>query len=250
VPAEQGGQAPPSPEDWPGERIRNPNKSSVTYPTRIHLARWLEEEAKRAAADFGRFRVLDIGCGRKPYFPYFAQNADEYVGVDIDIENPMADLHAPVEDLPVADESFDVVLCTQVLEHCGVPDQAVTELYRVAAPGGRVLASTHGVQVYHPSPEDHWRWTHTGLELQFLRNAAWRSVTVAPAGGTATCLASMTGIYLDILFRRIHLAPLAKGLVWLLNSSGAALDGRVSSLRATRPGSIFLNYHVVAEKAP
>ena len=236
-------------DDWPGEKHRQPKKSSVTYGTRVHLAQWLQGEAQRAAADFGRFRVLDIGCGRKPYFPYFAHNADEYVGVDIDIDNPMADLHAPVEDLPVEDDSFEVVLCTQVLEHCGDPDQAVTELHRVTAPGGRVLASTHGAQVYHPSPEDHWRWTHTGLELLFLRNAGWRSVTVQPAGGTATCLASLTGVYLDILFRRVHLSPMAEGLVWLLNSTGAGLDRRIPSLRAAKPGSIFLNYHVVAEKS-
>jgi SAM-dependent methyltransferase len=236
-------------EGWPGEKHRNPKKSSVTYPTRYHLARWLQEEAQRAGTDLGRFRVLAIGCGKKPYLPYFAENADAYIGVDVDIENPMADLHAPIEDLPVEDESFEVVLCTQVLEHAGDPDQAVTELFRVTTPGGRVLASTHGVQVYHPAPEDHWRWTHSGLELLFLRNAPWRSVKVYPAGGTATCLASMTGIYLDLLFRRIHLTPVAKGSVWLLNTSGAALDRRLPALRATRPGSIFLNYHVVAEKA-
>jgi len=234
---------------WPGELHRKPKRSSVTYPTRVHLARWLEEEAQRAARDFGRYRVLDVGCGKKPYFPYFAANVDEYVGIDIDMDNPMADMLAPVEDLPVEDESFDVVLCTQVLEHAGVPDQAVTELYRVTKPGGRVLASTHGVQVYHPSPEDHWRWTHSGLELLFLRNAAWSSVTVRPAGGTATCLASMSAIYLDLLFRRMHMTPVAKSLVWGLNTSGPALDRRIPALRATRPGSIFLNYHVVAEKA-
>jgi SAM-dependent methyltransferase len=235
-------------DDWPGENRRHPRRSSVTYATRAHLARWLEAEAARAAADLGRFRVLDIGCGQKPYFPYFAPYANEYVGVDIDFENPMADLHAPVEDIPVEDASFDLVLCTQVLEHAGDPDQAVTELHRVTAPGGRVLASTHGVQVYHPAPEDHWRWTHTGLQLLFLRNAPWSSISVQPAGGTATCLAAMTGIYLDLLFRRAHLAPVAKGLVWLTNTSGAALDRRIPGLRAARPGAIFVNYHVVADK--
>ena len=244
-----GEHAPPL-ELWPGERARNPKRSSVNYPTRHHLSRWLEAEADRAAQDFGRFRVLDIGCGQKPYYPYFAPNVDEYVGVDLDFENTLADLHAPVEDLPVEDASFDVVVCTQVLEHAGDPDQAVTELYRVTGPGGRVLVSTHGVQVYHPAPEDHWRWTHTGLELLFLRNAPWRSVTVTPAGGTATCLAATSGIYVDLLFRRVHLTPVAKGLVWVLNTSGAALDRRVPALRDTRPGSIFLNYHVVAEKNP
>ena len=43
------------------------------------------------------------------------------------------------------DGAFDVVLCTQVLEHVEDPAQAVRELHRVTSPGGRVLASTHGV---------------------------------------------------------------------------------------------------------
>jgi hypothetical protein len=37
--------------------------------------------------------------------------------------------------------------------------------------------------------------------------------------------------------------------VSLLNTAGPALDSRVPSLRAMQPGSLFLNYHVVAEKA-
>lgn len=238
----------PTLAEWPGGKRRNPPRSDPTYAVRFHLARWMEAEAKRAEADFGRFRVLDIGCGQKPYYPYFAEAADEYVGVDLVEDNPMADLHAPVEDLPVADGSFEVVLCTQVLEHAGVPDQAIAELHRVTAPGGRVLVSTHGVQVYHPSPVDHWRWTHTGLESLFLRNGAWRSVDVRPAGGIATCLTAIAAIYVSLAFRRAHLGLIGKGLVWLLNTAGAALDRRFPGSRAMRPGSIFLNYHVVAEK--
>src|SRR5581483_6226449 len=157
-------------EDWPGDAHRNPRRSWVTYPVRVHLARWLRDEADRAAAEYGSYRVVDIGCGKKPYYPYFAPYASEYVGIDIDESNPYADLYGEVEDLPAADGVFDVVLCSQVLEHTGDPDRAVSELWRVCAPGGRVLASTHGVQVYHPAPVDHWRWTHTGLELLFLRN--------------------------------------------------------------------------------
>ena len=235
--------------EWPGQLRRNPPRSSPTFLLRAPLSAWLQDEARRAAERYGSYRLLDVGCGVKPYYPFFEESASEYVGVDV-VENPAADVHGSVEALPVPDASFEVVLCTQVLEHTGDPDQAVAELYRVAAPGGRVLVSTHGVQVYHPAPEDHWRWTHSGLELLFLRNGPWRSVEVFPAGGTATCLAATTGIYVDLLFRRIHLTPVAKGLVWLLNSSGAALDRRVPSLRETRPGSIFLNYHVVAEKGP
>ena len=132
--------------------------------------------------------MLDVGCGIKPYRPFFDPFIESYVGVDIG--NPAADLEGSAEALPVEDGSFDIVLCTQVLEHVEDPEQAVRELHRVASPGGRVLASTHGVQVYHPSPTDYWRWTHAGLELMFGRSAAWQAVHVTPVGGAATCLAA------------------------------------------------------------
>ncbi len=126
--------------------------------------------------------MLDVGCGVKPYYPYFASVASDYVGVDV-VENPAAELLGSVEALPVEDASFDVVLCTQVLEHCDDPAQAVRELRRVTAPGGRVLCSTHGVQVYHPSPVDYWRWTHEGLRRVFEQNADWSSLDRRAGGG-------------------------------------------------------------------
>ena len=232
--------------DWPGAERRDPPSTSATWVVRHALARWLRAQAAELRAG-PRVRILDVGCGVKPYYPFFRDVASEYVGVDV-VENPVAELLGPVEALPVEDESFDVVLCTQVLEHSDDPAQAVRELRRVTRPGGRVLASTHGVQVYHPSPEDYWRWTHTGLELLFLRNGRWASVAVEPAGGMATCVAAVTGRYADLLFRRARLAPVAKGVVWLLNTAGAAIDRHVPALRETKPGSIFLNYHVLARK--
>jgi SAM-dependent methyltransferase len=220
----------------------------VTYVVRSALAAWVAQEARRAAADYGRYRVLDVGCGVKPYYPFFQPHAAEYVGVDID--NPAADLTGSVDELPVPDGSFDVVLCTQVLEHAADPERAVRELWRAAAPGGRVLASTHGVQVYHPAPEDYWRWTHAGLERLFRRAAQWRSVEVAPAAGAASCLAAMADVYVDLLCRRARLVALGRGLVWLANTAGTALDRRFTALREPVPGSLFVNYHVVAEKWP
>jgi len=231
---------------YPGEEHRRPRKSGITFHVRAALSAWLEQEAARAASDLGRYRVLDVGCGIRPYYPYFEPFASEYVGVDV--ENPAADLEGSVEALPVEDTSFDVVLCTQVLEHVEHPGQAVRELYRVTAPGGRVLASTHGVQVYHPSPTDYWRWTHAGLAAMFERSGGWASVTVTPVGGAATCLAAMSAVYADLLFRKAHLTPIARASVWTLNSVGGLVDRAVPSLRAPIPGSLFLNFHVVAEK--
>jgi SAM-dependent methyltransferase len=205
------------------------------------LAEWLRAQACELESQ-APVRVLDVGCGPKPYYPFFAHVSSEYIGVDV-VENPAAELRGPVEALPVEDASFDVVLCTQVLEHCDDPAQAVRELRRVTAPGGRVLASTHGVQVYHPSPVDYWRWTHEGLRRIFEQNAEWSALTVDAAAGTASALAMLLGTYVEIALRR---TPLSRPPVWMLNRLGAALDARSATLREPVPGSLIPNLHVVA----
>jgi len=226
--------------NWPGANRRNPPRTSPTWVVRHALAEWLQAQA--ASLEGGQVRILDVGCGVKPYYPFFAAVSSEYIGVDV-VENPAAELLGPVEALPVEDASFDVVLCTQVLEHCDDPEQAVRELHRVTRRGGRVLASTHGVQVYHPSPQDYWRWTHTGLTRLFERNTEWSSLSVAPGAGSASGLAMLLATFTEFAFRRSFLA---KGPVSLLNRAGAALDTRSARLRDPVPGSLIPNFHVVA----
>jgi ubiquinone/menaquinone biosynthesis C-methylase UbiE len=210
---------------------------------RSALARWLQAQADDLR-DGPPVRILDVGCGVKPYYPFFAAVADEYVGLDV-VEKPTADLVGRVEDLPVEDGSFDVVLCTQVLEHCDDPAQAVRELHRVTKPGGRVLVSTHGVQVYHPSPVDYWRWTHEGLRRLFATEAEWASLSVTPAAGTGGGLAMLLGYYVEMALRRTFLA---RGPVWLLNRAGTALDAHVQRLREPAPGTLIPNLHLVARR--
>ena len=170
-------------EAWPGDNRRSPRVSSATWLVRLEPGRLAPRRggcggsSLRATARAGR------RLRRQAVLPALRRVRRSYVGVDV-VENAMAELLGPVEDLPVDDASFDVVLCTQVLEHCDDPAQAVRELRRVTAPGGRVLASTHGVQVYHPSPHDYWRWTHEGLRRLFAEHAEWEelgfSLQVAP----------------------------------------------------------------------
>lgn len=226
----------------------DPPRSMPTYAVRKPLVRWLTEQASEAYAAIGDYRVLDVGCGQKPYEPLFAPFATAYVGVD-SVENPRAELLGPIEALPIEDGSYDVVLCNQVLEHCDDPRQAVSELRRVTAPGGRVLASTHGVMAYHPSPTDYWRWTHTGLEKIFLDGGDWASVRVTPSSGTTACLGMLFSMYLDLSFRRLHLGVVARPLVAGVNTISEAIDNASVRLREPSPGTLFANFHVVAEAA-
>jgi SAM-dependent methyltransferase len=216
----------------------DPKPTSVQYAVRKPLLAWLR------AQDMRGLRVLDVGCGDRPY-EQLLTGAAEIVGFDVP-GNPHADLHGSIDALPVEDASFDVVLCLQVLEHVPDPAAAVRELRRVVRPGGRVLLSTHGIYPYHPNPDDLWRWTHQGLERLFLKNAEWASVTVRPGAGTALTLAMLYGHLMDLLAKRLHIRGLATPYVALVNLAGEAIDRGIPALRSTIPGTLHANYHVEA----
>jgi SAM-dependent methyltransferase len=221
--------------------------SSPTYAVRAPLAAWLAAEARGLPGRFGeRCRLLDVGCGAMPYARLFDGRVSEYVGLDF-VDNPLAQLRGPAEELPVEDASFDVVLCTQVLEHCEDPARVVRELRRVTRTGGRVLASTHGVQTYHPSPVDHWRWTHTGLELLFRRNASWSACTVAAGAGTTACVGMIVNVYVDLLAKRVRARRLTPPLIAGINRLAESIDARSPRLRGLEPGALIANYHVTAD---
>lgn len=215
-----------------------PSRRSAQYAVRKPLLDWLR------AQDVRGLRVLDVGCGDRPYERLLA-GAAEIVGFD-QPGNAHADLHGSIEAIPVEDASFDIVLCLQVLEHVPEPAAAVRELRRVVKPGGRVLASTHGVFPFHPNPEDYWRWTDTGLAHLFRTNAEWASVTVKPGAGTAATVAMLVAHVIDLLCKRAGVRALGVPFVALLNAGGEALDRAVPLLREPVPGSLNANFHVEA----
>jgi hypothetical protein len=59
--------------------------------------------------------------------------------VSVDAKAPNADVHADITRLPFADESFDLAVCSHVLEHVEDDVAAMRELRRVLRPGGSVL---------------------------------------------------------------------------------------------------------------
>jgi len=200
--------------------------------------------AKQAARP-GGYRVLDVGCGDRRYEPLFTANGATYIGYDGDW-NPLADLHGSIDALPVEDGSFDLVICTQVLEHLPDPVAAVRELRRAVRAGGYVLASTHGTAAYHPNPVDLWRWTHTGLETLFRGSADWLTVVVKPGQGTAATIAMVNAQFVHLLLKRLRLPLAARPIVSLLNWTGEALDRTIPILREPIPGSLHATYHIEA----
>ena len=107
-------------------------------------------------------KLLDYGCGAKPYEIIITTYIKNYIGVDIG-NNPKADyLIEPGQKLPFNDKYFDIVLSSQVLEHVEESNQYLNECNRVLKNNGLLFLSTHGTWQYHTTI-DVQRWTSYGL---------------------------------------------------------------------------------------
>ena len=185
-------------------------------------------------------RVLDYGCGVVAYRRFFPRDA-EYVPADLP-GNPHATLPLePDGTVPAEAGSFDAVMSTQVLEHVTDPALYLAECFRVLRPGGRLLLTTHGTFVYHPDPDDYWRWTCAGLQ-KIVQDAGFDIVRFdGVIGGLPTGLQLVQdSIYWQIpdLLKPL-LATVMQALIALtdrLHSEGSkALNAQVYALIAERP---------------
>jgi SAM-dependent methyltransferase len=206
---------------WPGRERREPSRRHHAYlllrPIRDALVstrgRYVQEGA----------RILDVGAGAMPYYPLFADLASEYVGNDVEARPGLTSV-SPIEALDLPDASFDVVLCTQVLEHVRHPQQALAEIARVLSPGGHVLLTTHGVYPHHPDPGDYWRWTQQGFEAMFEDAKDLTLVELRPLAGSAATLAMLVAGALRDLARSRALGLVVSPLVAAINAVGETVD--------------------------
>jgi SAM-dependent methyltransferase len=181
------------------------------------------------------FDIVDVGCGDKPFYPFFKSICRSYVGTDVLTGNPMVDVVCPAEALQLQDSCADVVLCLSVLEHVDDPGLAVKELFRILRPDGVVFASTHGCFPWHPFPQDHWRWTQTGLPILFSKSGGFRSVEIHATRGTMSGIFFLLAHYghswcLEKRHRHCFRGP----MVSVANAVGRFLDNRTPSLKDLR----------------
>jgi SAM-dependent methyltransferase len=148
--------------NWPGDFQRNPQIYHHAY---LHLRELSEQIKKTIKAEIGnkKVRILDVGCHNKPYYPFFEGVAKSYIGLDV-YPGEKVDIISKAEKIPFKENTFDVVVCFQVLEHIEDPQKAINEMHRVLKKGGILMLSTHGNMHNHGIPNDYWRWTRYGLQ--------------------------------------------------------------------------------------
>lgn len=202
------------------------------------------EAAIGAAA---RGRLLDIGCGGKPYRQLALEYVSEYVGLDqpgSSRDGVKPDLESTAYDIPAPDGSFDTVLCTAVLEHLEEPQAALEEALRVLAPGGSAIYTAPLYWQLHEMPRDFYRFTEFGLRHLFTR-AGFEEVLIEPLSGFLVTFGQEVVCYLWGLRKGGVINP----LWWLIPPAGWLIQRGCYALRNLdrSPGYTFM-YLVTARK--
>ncbi|MBZ0257721.1 class I SAM-dependent methyltransferase [bacterium] len=207
-------------------------------PTRASLSRVLLPAARKALHG----RILDAGAGITAYAPALKESVEDYVAVDIQYHSRL-DAVGSVMQLPLRDEAFDGVFCSQVLEHVDDPQAALHEFFRCMKPGGALALSVPHLAYLHNEPHDYFRYTKHGLRV-LLQRAGFVDIEIQPAGGLLSFLGHIPSVIVKSIARPVP------GVNWLVNVVNAGYSKAVAFVDAkVEPRKLFaLNYVAVAHK--
>jgi len=143
--------------------------------------------------------LLDIGCGIKPYRDYILDNNKDvvsYTGVDIGVRdtNNAPEVLWDGTMLPLDSDSFDCIICTEVLEHCFEPDVILAEIHRVLKPGGVFFFTVPVLAFLHEVPYDAYRYTPFCLEKKLIKTG-FKEIDIRGFGGPHGCFAQALGMW-------------------------------------------------------
>jgi len=130
-------------------------------------------------------RLLDIGCGHKPYQEMI--RCREYIGMEM-TDKFKPDIVGDVRNMHMFESNtFDSILSNQVLEHIDNVGQALREMQRVLKPGGYCVLTAPFIARLHGLPHDYWRFSISGLRY-LLEKSGFKVEVIEAMGGYFTTL--------------------------------------------------------------
>lgn len=191
-------------------------------------------------------RVLDVGCGDKPYRTWFG-DVSEYVGLDV-APGPEVDVIVTQDEpWPVPDRHYNVVLSTQEIEHTDSLEFTFAQMSRVLKTGGAIILSFPFLYNVHGAPHDYRRFTHYGAAKLL---PGYDIVHLETQGGIGSTLVILFLNWVDTALSLTPATKLLKGLLLpvfipmslVLNMLGWAMD------RLDRTRMFYSNALLVARK--
>ena len=134
--------------------------SDVEYVARLHSVNFSNFHIKLLFPYISNSTIVDLGCGQIPYINSFPDTINTYYGLDLSKESlvivqqnfkrkfPLVLVHHGIKDTPFHDNSVDIVLSSEVLEHLDDPISYLREINRILKDGGHLSLSTPCVSIY------------------------------------------------------------------------------------------------------
>jgi SAM-dependent methyltransferase len=162
-----------------------------------------------------RGRLLDLGCGKVPFYALYRECASETVCVDWSNSlhgNDHLDAQCDLtKELPFADASFDSILLSDVLEHIPTPERLWCEMARLLKPGGTLLLNVPFFYWLHEEPYDYYRYTKYALR-RFAEVSGFGIILIKELGGAPEIL-------VDILSKSVlRLGPIGEWIAIALQA--------------------------------
>ncbi len=223
----------------------NPKLSSPFYFTRKGLYGAAIIFSKSAKGG----RLLDFGCGSKPYRSLF--KVDEYIGIDYENEGhphdeEQIDIFYDGGKLPFKDAEFDYVLCTEVFEHLFDLDDKLVEFNRVLKDNGLMFVTCPFVWNEHEIPYDYARYTSFALNDKFKKKGF--EVVSYNKGGTFIETYTQTFfLYFsrkDTKFKSDKIGIFKKSVIFMVN-----LFGKIMNKLLPNNDSLYLTNIYVVRKS-
>lgn len=194
----------------PRTRIFHPQ-----YLVNEHLRKIVKSKFICRLSENGHVKILDVGCGSKPY-QYLAPSVD-WFGIDI-IKGPNVDLVIDKSSKwALDDNTFDAILCTEVLEHAVNPELVIDEIWRVLKPNGIALITSPFVYGVHGEPSDFRRYTQFGLVKAADK---FQVLEFGMLGGIGSAIGVCFNSWLTVtLYRNVWLRIITIPLSWILFSA-------------------------------
>jgi SAM-dependent methyltransferase len=198
----------------------------------------------RRVAPQARGRLLDVGCGEKPYEQIFLPFVTEYLGIEHEatfavtaaaLGTRKPDLTYDGRRLPFDDRSFDTVLNVQVLEHTPHPGALIKEMARVLKDDGLLILSAPFQFRLHEQPHDYFRYSPHGLRI-LCGEAGLEITQVLAQGSLWSVLGHKLNSYLALRVARV--GGLAQAMGKLPHESATAEPVRLWTLPVVAPAML------------
>lgn len=148
-------------------------------------------------------KLLDAGCGKMPYRDYLLEHTalDSYTGLDIESaleydKGVKPDIFWDGLVMPIASDTYNTVIATEVLEHCPDPVAYLKEVHRIMEPGGLFFFTVPFLWPLHEVPHDAYRYTPFTLERMFNK-VGFIDIEIKSLGGYNASLAMMIGLWVN-----------------------------------------------------